>query len=74
VGNGEGLSPLPSRLEGLGSFVSSPRGAGAEPQPTESDLVLSGGARMALVAMLVANLAFVICHATFEAEPSPTWM
>ena len=46
------------RLQDLGSVVSSPRyRSGAEPRP-KTILVLSGDARMAVVAILVANFAF----------------
>jgi hypothetical protein len=50
-GLGRGL-PLPRRLGGLGSVVSSPAGSGAEPQPP-TILVQFGRERMTLVALKI---------------------
>ena len=70
---GEGIS-LDLQPTGVwGSVVGSPAGSGAEPQP-KTILVLSGGARTAPVAILVANFAFFSQGLRLEAEPSPTWM
>ena len=76
VGNGERVSP--SQLT-TGSREHRERppplaaGSGAELRP-KTILVLSGGARTALIAILVANSALLSQGLRLEAEPSPIWM
>ena len=62
--------PLPNRLGGLGSVVSSPAGSGAEPQP-KTNMVHFVAARRTLIATICLisvslNTAVIHTHYCFE--------